>query len=84
MSRNKSIQEYYDLCNCCLDNVEFVAFLIQMINLKPLAKVTKSLEDLKLTKYENDITLILDNLTITTIRDLQKIYKIKKEIIVDE
>lgn len=70
------ITAYYDLSNCCNDNINFIAFLIYLLKYKPILKVKRDLEDLKLSRYENDFNFLLDNLTTGTIKNLQSIYEL--------
>lgn len=76
LEHRTDIQAYYDLSNCCNDNINFIAFLIYLLKYKPTLKVKKDLEDLKITKYENDFNFLLDNLQMNTIKNLQSIYEL--------
>jgi hypothetical protein len=78
------IQAYYDLANCCNDNINFIAFLIYLLKYKPTLKVKKDLEDLKISKYENDFNFLLDNLTTGTIKNLQSIYELTQGVADEE
>ena len=80
MRIKKEINDFYDLSNCCNDDLEIVALLIILLNLKPTQKMINELISFKLTKYNDDINLILDNLTIRTIREDIKIREIKQDL----
>ena len=78
------ITAYYDLSNCCNDNINFIAFLIYLLKYKPILKVKRDLEDLKLSRYENDFNFLLDNLTTGTIKNLQSIYELTQGVADEE
>ena len=79
MKIRTEINDFYDLSNCCNDDVEIVALLLLILDLKPTQKMINELVSFKLTKYNDDINLILDNLTIRTIREIIKVRELKKE-----
>lgn len=56
------IEEYYMLCEILGDDLEMVAKIIQHHQTKKekLQKIQNNLEDLKITKYKDDIKMILD------------------------
>ncbi len=76
LEHRTDITAYYDLANCCNDDINFIAFLIYLLKYKPILKVKRDLEDLKLSRYENDFNFLLDNLTTGTIKNLQSIYEL--------
>ena len=81
MRIKKEINDFYDLSNCCNDDIEIVALLLLILDLKPTQKMINELVSFKLTKYNDDINLILDNLTIRTIREIINIRNLKKDSI---
>ncbi len=81
MRIKKEINDFYDLSNCCNDDIEIVALLVLLLSLKPTTKMINELVSFKLTKYNEDINLILDNVTIRTIREIINIRNLKKDSI---
>ncbi|MFY4743840.1 hypothetical protein ACOTVT_10130 [Aliarcobacter butzleri] len=72
------IQAYYDFSNCCNDDLEFITILLQLPKLKPNKTTLNNLENLRVSKYENDFNFLLDNLQITTIKNLYSIYQLNQ------
>ncbi len=70
------ITAYYDLANCCSDNLEFISILVQIPKLKQNRTIINNLEKLRVSKYENDFNFLLDNLQMNTIKNLYSIYQI--------
>ena len=81
MRIKKEINDFYDLSSCCNDDIEIVALLLLILDLKPTQKMINELVSFKLTKYNDDINLILDNLIIRTIREIINIRNLKKDSI---
>lgn len=79
MKIRTEINDFYDLSNCCNDDIEIVALLILLLSLKPSTKMMNELLSNKLKNHSNNINLILDNLTIRTIRNIIKVRELKKE-----
>lgn len=84
LEHRTDITAYYDLANCCNNNINFIAFLIYLLNYKPTLKVKRDLEDLKISKYENDFNFLLDNLQMNTIKNLQSIYELTQGVTDEE
>ena len=76
LENRTDITAYYSLANCCNDNINFIAFLIYLLKYKPTLRVQRDLEDLKISKYENDFNFLLDNLQMNTIKNLYSIYQL--------
>lgn len=74
------IQAYYDFSNCCNDNLEFITILLQLPKLKPNKTILNKLEKLQVIGYEKEFNFLLDNLQITTIKNLYSIYQLKEVI----
>ena len=79
MRIKKEINDFYDLSSCCNDDIEIVALLILLLSLKPTTKMINELVSFKLTKYNEDINLLLDEMKISTIRNIIKVRELKKE-----
>lgn len=74
-TNNAQLEDFYSLCNLCDDDIEFIALFIQYMRIrKPLVKIKNDLELYKFKKYENEIALILDTLSIQTIKNLYKLH----------
>ena len=84
LEHRTDITAYYDLANCCNDNINFIGFLIYLLKYKPTLRVQRDLEDLKISKYENDFNFLLDNLKTGTIRNLQSIYEVTQDVVNEE
>jgi len=61
--------KYYLLHNLTGGNVEVVASLIELIANKPKVATVRSLEDLKLSKYDVALDRLID-LKVSTIKDI--------------
>lgn len=70
------ITAFYDLSNCCNDDLEFISILLQIPKLKPNRTIINNLENLRVSKYENEFDFLLDNLQMNTIKNLHSIYEI--------
>jgi hypothetical protein len=70
------ITAFYDLSNCCNDDLEFISILLQILKLKPNRTIINNLENLRVSKYENDFNFLLDELKTGTIKNLYSIYEI--------
>ena len=81
MRIKKEINDFYDLSNCCNDDIEIVALLLLLLDLKPTTKMMNELVSNKLKNHSENINLILDNLTIRTIREIINIRNLKKDSI---
>lgn len=79
MRIKKEINDFYDLSNCCNDDIEIVALLLLLLDLKPTQKMINELLGNKLKNHSENIELILDTLTIRTIRNIIKVRELKKE-----
>ena len=80
LEHRTDIQVFYDFSNCCNDDINFISILLQFMKMKPLKKINDDLEILKVAKYENDFNFLLDNLQITTIKNLYSIYEMKQGV----
>lgn len=72
------ITAYYDLANCCNDDLEFISILLQIPKLKPNRTIINNLENLRVSKYENEFDFLLDNLQMNTIKNLHSIYQLNQ------
>lgn len=79
MKIRTEINDFYDLSSCCDDDIEIVALLVLLLELKPTQKMINELVSFKLTKYNEDINLLLDEMKISTIRNIIKVRELKKE-----
>ena len=75
LENRKDIQAYYDFSNCCNDDLEFITILLQLPKLKPNKTILNKLEKLQVKDYEKEFDFLLDNLQITTVKNLYSIYK---------
>ena len=80
LENRTDIQAYYDFSNCCNDDLEFITILLQLPKLKPNKTTLNKLEKLQVKDYEKVFNLLLDNLQITTIKNLYSIYQSKEAI----
>ena len=80
LENRKDIQAYYDFSNCCNDDLEFITILLQLPKLKPNKTTLNKLEKLQVKDYEKEFDFLLDNLQITTIKNLYSIYQSKEVI----
>ena len=80
LENRTDIQAYYDFSNCCNDNLAFITILLQLLKLKPHKTTLNKLEKLQVKDYEKVFNLLLDNLQITTIKNLYSIYQSKEAI----
>ena len=78
LENRKDIQAYYDFSNCCNDDLEFITILLQLPKLKPHKTTLNKLEKLQVKEYEKEFDFLLDNLQITTIKNLYSIYQSKE------
>ena len=69
------ITAFYDFSNCCNDNLEFITILLQLLKLKPRKIILNKLEKLQVKDYEKEFNFLLDNLHITTVKNLYSIYQ---------
>jgi hypothetical protein len=74
------ITAFYDLSNCCNDDLEFISILLQIPKIKPNRTMINNLEKLRVEKYENDFNFLLDNLQMNTIKNLYSIYQLNQGI----
>ena len=72
------ITAFYDLSNCCNDDLEFISILLQIPKLKPNRTIINNLENLRVSKYENEFDFLLDNLQMNTIMNLNSIYQLNQ------
>lgn len=72
------ITTFYDFSNCCNDNLEFITILLQLPKLKPNKTTLNKLEKLQVAGYEKEFNFLLDNLQITTIKNLYSIYQLNQ------
>lgn len=72
------IQAFYNFSNCCNDNLEFITILLQIPKLKTNKTILNKLEKLQVKGYEKEFDFLLDNLHITTIKNLYSIYQLKE------
>ena len=80
MKIRKEINDFYDLSSCCNDDTEIICVLLLILDLKPTTKMMNELVSNKLKNHSDNINLILDNLTIRTIREVIKIREIKQDL----
>ena len=80
LENRTDIQAYYDFSNCCNDDLEFITILLQISKLKPNRTILNKLEKLQVKDYEKEFDFLLDNLQITTIKNLYSIYQSKEVI----
>ena len=76
LEHRTDITAYYDLANCCYDDLEFISILLQIPKLKPNRTIINNLENLRVSKYENEFDFLLDNLQMNTIKNLYSIYQL--------
>ncbi len=81
MKIRKEINDFYDLSSCCNDDTEIICVLLLILDLKPTTKMMNELVSNKLKNHSDNINLILDNLTIRTIREIINIRNLKKDSI---
>lgn len=79
MKIRTEINDFYDLSNCCNDDIEIVGVLLLLLDLKPTQKMINELLGNKLKNHSKNIELVLDTLTIRTIRNIIKVRELKKE-----
>jgi hypothetical protein len=72
------ITAFYDFANCCNDDLDFISILLQIPKLKPNRTIINNLENLRVSKYENDFNFLLDNLQMNTIMNLNSIYQLNQ------
>lgn len=72
------IQAFYNFSNCCNDDLEFITILLQIPKLKTNKTILNKLEKLQVKGYEKEFDFLLDNLQITTIKNLYSIYQLKE------
>lgn len=73
-TKNNNVNDYFLLSELCNDDIIFVSKLINLFD-SPINKQTiKSLENLKISRYEKTITMILDSLQLNTIANLQQAF----------
>ena len=75
LENRKDITAFYDFSNCCNDDLEFITILLQLPKLKPNKTTLNKLEKLQVKDYEKEFDFLLDNLQITTIKNLYSIYQ---------
>lgn len=76
LEHRTDLNDYFELCSLCDDDIEFISLFIQYMRIKkPLIKIKNDLELYRLKKYENEIALILDTLSIQTIKNLYKLHR---------
>ena len=75
LENRTDIQAYYDFSNCCNDDLEFITILLQLLKLKPSKTTLNKLEKLQVKDYKKEFDFLLDNLQITTIKNLYSIYQ---------
>ena len=78
LENKTDIQAYYDFSNCCNDDLEFITILLQLPKLKPNKTTLNKLEKLQVKDYEKEFDFLLDNLQITTIKNLYSIYQLNQ------
>lgn len=69
---------FYDFSNCCNDDLEFISILLQIPKLKPNRTIINNIENLRVSKYENEFDFLLDNLQMNTIKNLYSIYQLNQ------
>ena len=80
LENRKDIQAYYDFSNCCNDDLEFITILLQLPKLKPNKTTLNKLEKLQVKDYEKEFDFLLDNLQITTIKNLYSIFQLNQGV----
>ena len=80
LEHRTDITAFYDFSNCCNDNLEFITILLQLPKLKPNKTILNKLEKLQVIGYEKEFDFLLDNLQITTVKNLYSIYQSKEVI----
>ena len=75
---DKALSNYYDIAKIVKDDIEMVALLVQVVKLKPNANIVRAFEELRLSNFREELEAVLD-LKISTIRDLEKIFKEKQD-----
>ena len=80
LDRRTDIQAYYDLSNCCNNDLAFVCKLLQFVEHKPKSVITQDLEYLRVARYEDNFNYLLDNLKTGTIKNLYEIYTARLEV----
>ena len=80
LENRTDIQAYYDFSNCCNDNLEFITILLQLPKLKPNKTTLNKLEKLQVKDYEKEFDFLLDNLQITTIKNLYSIFQLNQGV----
>ena len=83
LEHRTDITAYYDLANCCYDDLEFISILLQIPKLKPNRTIINNLEKLATSKYESAFNFLLDELKTGTIKNLYSIYEITQGAITD-
>ena len=78
LEHRTDIQAFYNFSNCCNDDLVFICKLLQFLKPKATSFIYKDLESLNVAKYENDFNFLLDNLQITTIKNLYSIYQLNQ------
>ena len=78
LEHRTDITAFYDFSNCCNDNLEFITILLQLPKLKPNKTILNKLEKLQVIGYEKEFDFLLDNLQITTIKNLYSIYQLNQ------
>ena len=77
LDRRTDIQAYYDLSNCCNNDLAFVCKLLQFVEHKPKSIITLDFELLRVSKYEDNLNYLLDNLKTGTINTYPLIERIR-------
>ena len=80
LENRTDIQAYYDFSNCCNDDLEFITILLQLPKLKPNKTTLNKLEKLQVKDYEKEFDFLLDNLQITTIKNLYSIFQLNQGV----
>lgn len=70
--------DYLLLCELCSDDVNTVAKLMQAVKNKNYSAVKNGLENLKIMKYQNEISMILDNLQLGAFQNLHRAFSSDK------
>ena len=78
LENRTDITAFYDFSNCCNDDLEFITILLQLPKLKPNKTILNKLEKLQVIGYEKEFDFLLDNLQITTIKNLYSIYQLNQ------
>lgn len=77
MKQTEAINVFYSIANILEDDVEAVAYILQLVRGRP-KQVFNDLENLNLLRYENELEALLD-LHTETLKDLRKMYLNYKE-----